>query len=103
MFVSGQLPIDAASNKIVSSSVAEQTRQAIENLQAVLSVAGAGLADVVRCSVFLTDIRDFAAMNEIYAEFFGEAKPARATVQAVLPSSEARVEIDCIAYAPRNA
>ena len=103
VFVSGQLPIDAASNKIASASVAEQTRQTIENLQTVLSAAGAGLADVVKCSVFLADIRDFAAMNEVYAEFFGEAKPARSTVQAVLPSSEARVEIDCIAYAPRGA
>jgi len=97
------LPIDAASNKIVASSVADQTRQTIENLQTVLSAAGAGLSDVVKCSVFLADIRDFAAMNEIYAEFFGEAKPARSTVQAVLPSSEARVEIDCIAYVPRDA
>ena len=103
VFVSGQLPIDAASNKIASASVAEQTRQTIENLQTVLSAAGAGLADIVKCSVFLADIRDFAAMNEVYAEFFGEAKPARSTVQAVLPSSEARVEIDCIAYAPRGA
>ena len=103
VFVSGQLPIDAASNKIASASVAEQTRQTIENLKTVLSAAGAGLADVVKCSVFLADIRDFAAMNEVYAEFFGEAKPARSTVQAVLPSSEARVEIDCIAYAPRGA
>ena len=103
VFVSGQLPIDAASNRIVSASVAEQTRQTIENLKTVLSAAGAGLADVVKCSVFLADIRDFAAMNEVYAEFFGEAKPARSTVQAVLPSSEARVEIDCIAYAPRGA
>jgi len=103
VFVSGQLPIDAASNKIVSSSVADQTRQTIENLQAVLSAAGVGLAAVVKCSVFLADIRDFAAMNEVYSQFFGEAKPARSTVQAVLPSSEARVEIDCIAYAPRNA
>lgn len=103
VFVSGQLPIDAASNRVVSASVAEQTRQTIENLQTVLSAAGAGLADVVKCSVFLADIRDFAAMNEVYAEFFGEAKPARSTVQAVLPSAEARVEIDCIAYAPRGA
>jgi len=103
VFVSGQLPIDAASGQIVSPSVAQQTRQTIENLQTVLSAAGAGLADVVRCSVFLADIRDFAAMNEVYAEFFGEAKPARSTVQAVLPSSEARVEIDCIAYAPPGA
>lgn len=103
VFVSGQLPIDAASNAIVVGSVAGQTRQTIENLQAVLSAAGAGLADVVKCSVFLADIRDFAAMNEVYAEFFGQAKPARSTVQAVLPSSEARVEIDCIAYAPRSA
>jgi 2-iminobutanoate/2-iminopropanoate deaminase len=102
VFVSGQLPIDAATNNVVSNSVAEQTRQTIENLQAALSAAGAGLADVVKCSVFLADIRDFAAMNEVYAEFFGEAKPARSTVQAVLPSSEARVEIDCIAYAPRD-
>lgn len=103
VFVSGQLPIDAASGKIVSSSVADQTRQTIENLQAVLSAAGVGLAAVVKCSVFLADIRDFAAMNEVYSEFFGEAKPARSTVQAVLPSPEARVEIDCIAYAPRKA
>ena len=65
VFVSGQLPIDAASNKIASASVAEQTRQTIENLKTVLSAAGAGLADVVKCSVFLADIRDFAAMTEV--------------------------------------
>jgi 2-iminobutanoate/2-iminopropanoate deaminase len=60
------------------------------------------LADVVKCSVFLADIRDFAAMNEVYGQFFGEAKPARSTVQATLPASGMKVEIDCVAYKPAS-
>ena len=102
IFLSGQLPIDPKTAKVLDGSVAGQTRQVIENMQALLDTAGATIQDVVKCSVFLADIRDFAEMNAVYGEFFGNAKPARSTVQAVLPLSEARLEIDCIAYSPQN-
>ena len=102
VFLSGQLAIDPESHKIVAVSVADQTRQTITNIQALLDAADASIQDVVKCSVYLADMADFAEMNEVYAEFFGEAKPARSTVQAVLPLAEAKVEIDCVAYVPRS-
>jgi 2-iminobutanoate/2-iminopropanoate deaminase len=102
VFLSGQLPIDPNTQKLLAGSVAEQTRQVIENMQALLEAAGAQIQDVVKCSVYLADMSDFAEMNAVYAEFFGAAKPARSTVQAVLPLAEARLEIDCIAYLPQN-
>jgi len=101
IFVSGQGPIDPVTNEIHSGDAATETRKTLENIQNILSAAGAGMSDVVKCSVFLTDIRDFAAMNQVYAEFFGDTKPARTTVQAVqLPAHGIRVEIDCVAYKP---
>lgn len=97
VFCSGQIPIDVATGEFVSDDVAEQTRQVLKNLTAVLEAAGTGLNKVVKTTVFLADMNDFAAMNEIYAEFFSENKPARATVQAAGLPKNARVEIDCIA------
>ncbi|MGB7068003.1 MAG: RidA family protein [Pyrinomonadaceae bacterium] len=97
VFCSGQIPIDVATGDFVSDDVAEQTEQVLKNLTAVLEAAGARLADVVKTTVFLSDMADFAAMNEVYARFFGESKPARATVQAARLPKDARVEIDCIA------
>lgn len=97
VFCSGQIPIDVATGEFVSDDVAEQTRQVLKNLTAVLEAAGTDLNKVVKTTVFLADMNDFAAMNEIYAEFFSENKPARATVQAAGLPKNARVEIDCIA------
>ena len=97
VFCSGQIPIDVATGEFVSNDVAEQTEQVLKNLSAVLEAAGSSLNNVVKTSVFLADMNDFAAMNEIYAKYFSENKPARATVQAAGLPRGARVEIDCIA------
>jgi len=100
VYVSGQVAINPETNKIEPATVAAETRRTIENIRAILKAAGADLSDVIKCSVFLADIRDFAAMNEVYAEYFGAAKPARTTVQATLPAQGIKVEIDCVAYRP---
>jgi 2-iminobutanoate/2-iminopropanoate deaminase len=102
VYVSGQVAINPKTNQFEPGTVADETRRTIENIRAILQAAGADLADVVKCSVFLADIRDFAAMNEVYAQFFGEAKPARSTVQATLPAPGMKVEIDCVAYKPAS-
>ena len=99
VFCSGQIPIDPATGEFVSQDVAEQTKQVLRNLSAVLEAAGSGLDKVVKTTVFLADMGDFAAMNDVYAEFFSENKPARATVQAARLPRDARVEIECIATA----
>ena len=101
IFVSGQGPIDAATNELRLSDVAGETRATLENIRSILKAAGADLADVVKCGVFLTDIRDFAAMNQVYSQFFGDIRPARTTIQATLPAHGSKVEIDCVAYKPR--
>jgi 2-iminobutanoate/2-iminopropanoate deaminase len=97
VFCSGQIPIDAATGEFVSDGVAEQTEQVLKNLSAVLEAAGTSLNNVVKTTVFLADMADFAAMNEVYARYFSENKPARATVQAAGLPRGARVEIECIA------
>ena len=97
VFCSGQIPIDVATGEFVSNDVAEQTEQVLKNLSAVLEAAGTSLNNVVKTTVFLSDMNDFAAMNEIYAKYFSENKPARATVQAARLPRDAKVEIDCIA------
>jgi 2-iminobutanoate/2-iminopropanoate deaminase len=97
VYVSGQGPLrDGA---VVGETVAEQTRITLENLAAVLAEAGATLADVVRCGVFLADIGDFATMNDVYAEHFPQPLPARTTVGAALAAGM-KVEIDCVAVLP---
>ena len=97
VFCSGQIPIDPTTGEFVSNNVAEQTHQVLTNLSAVLEAAGTSLNNVVKTTVFLADMNDFTEMNEIYAEFFNDNKPARATVQAARLPRDARVEIDCIA------
>jgi 2-iminobutanoate/2-iminopropanoate deaminase len=102
IFVSGQVPVDPATNQAATGDIEVETRQVLNNIKRILEGCGASLSDVVRCGVYLTDIKDFAAMNEVYAEFFGEAKPARSTVGvAALPLAGAKVEIDAVAYVPR--
>lgn len=100
LFISGMGPIDPEKNDFSFGDIQHETRLVLTNIQRILEGCGASLADVVKCSVFLDDRKDFAAMNEVYAEFFGEAKPARTTVQVVLPAEKMKVEIDCIAYKP---
>ena len=97
VFCSGQIPIDPKTGDFVSDDVAEQTEQVLKNLNAVLEAAGMSLNNVVKTTVFLADMNDFAQMNEVYAKYFSENKPARATVQAARLPRDARVEIDCIA------
>lgn len=97
VYVSGQIPIDPETGQFVSGGIAEQTRQVMKNLAAVLDAAGSDLQLVVKTSVFLADMEEFAAMNEVYGKFFGDEPPARATVQAVRLPRDARVEIEAVA------
>ena len=97
VFCSGQIPINPLSGEFVSDVVGEQTDQVLKNLSEVLKAAGASLDHVVKTTVFLADMNDFAEMNEVYAQYFSENKPARATVQAARLPRDAKVEIDCIA------
>lgn len=97
MFCSGQIPTDPATGVMVEGGIEAQTRRVLENLSAVLAAAGAGFADVVKTTIFLVDMGDFAAVNAIYGEKFPSDPPARATVQAARLPRDARVEIDCIA------
>ena len=97
LFVSGQVPLDPATGQIVSGDIAAQTRRVFDNLGAVLKAGGRSFADVVRTTVFLADMNDFAAVNEVYGSYFSEPYPARATVQVARLPKDARVEIDLIA------
>jgi 2-iminobutanoate/2-iminopropanoate deaminase len=97
VYCSGQIPINIATGEFVSDDIAEQTDQVLKNLSAVLEAAGSGLDKVVKTGVFLADMNDFAAMNEVYGRYFGDNKQARATVQAARLPRDAKVEIDCIA------
>ncbi len=100
IFVSGQGPNDPATNQMSFGDIRHETRVVLNNVKRILEGCGASMADVVKCSVFLGDGKDFAAMNEIFAEFFGDYKPARTTVEAKFAVPQMKVEIDCIAYKP---
>jgi 2-iminobutanoate/2-iminopropanoate deaminase len=102
VFASGQIPIDPQTGEFVAGGVAEQTEQVLRNLSAVLEAAGTGLARVVKTTVFLADMNDFAAMNEVYGRYFSEQAPARATVEAARLPRDARVEIEVIALAGKE-
>lgn len=98
VFVSGQGATDPTTGRLAGLDIETQTEQAIRNVAAILEAAGSNLAQVVRCGVFLVDMRDFQAMNAVYARMFGDHRPARTTVQvAALPMAGLRVEIDAIA------
>ena len=97
LFVSGQLPLDPATGAFPGSDITSQTRQSLTNVKHIVEAAGMTLADVVRVGVFLKDMNDFAAMNEVYAEFFTEPYPARAAFQAAGIPKGALVEIECVA------
>jgi 2-iminobutanoate/2-iminopropanoate deaminase len=97
VFVSGQVAIDPATGQFVPGSVAEQTERVLKNVAAVLKAAGSSLDQVVKTTVFLADMKEFAEMNEVYATFFSGAPPARATVAAAGLPLGARVEIEVVA------
>ncbi|MFM2151837.1 MAG: hypothetical protein RL199_272 [Pseudomonadota bacterium] len=97
LFLSGQIPLDPATGQMVAGDVTAQTEQVMKNLAAVLGAAGCTFANVVRSTVYVTDLGDFAAVNEVYGRRFSDAPPARATVQVAALPRGARVEIDMIA------
>jgi len=99
VFVSGQIPIDPQTGQFVPGGIAEQTRQVLKNLAAVLEAAGSSLDRVVKTTVFLADMKEFSGMNEVYATFFSSPPPARATVAAAGLPRDARVEIEVVALA----
>jgi 2-iminobutanoate/2-iminopropanoate deaminase len=96
LFCSGQIPLDPSTGELVKLGAAGQARRCLENLEAVCRAAGASLADAVRCTVYLTDMADFARVNDVYAEFFGDEPPARVAIQAAGLPRGADVEIDAI-------
>ena len=97
VYCSGQIALDPATGAVVEGGVPEQTRQVLRNLGAVLAAAGSGPERVLKTTVYLRDMADFSAMNTVYAEFFGSARPARATVAVAGLPRDVRVEIDCVA------
>ena len=100
LFTSGQIPIDPATGAIVSGDIRVQTRRVLDNLLAILAAAGAAPTHVVKTTVYLKDLSDFAAMNEVYAEVFPKDPPARSTVEVARLPKEVRIEIDAIARLP---
>lgn len=97
VFLSGQIPLDPATGALVEGDIAAQTERVMKNLDAVLKAAGAGFENVVRCTIYLTDLADFAKVNEVYGSRFPRNPPARATVQVAALPKGAKVEIDAIA------
>lgn len=102
LFLSGQIPIDPATGTLVEGGIAIQTEQVMRNIGALLEAAGAGFQHVVRTTVFLADMNEFAAMNECYAKFVTDPPPARSTVQVARLPRDVRVEIDAIAVLPET-
>ena len=102
LFVSGQGPVDPVTDKLSYGTIQHETRMTLKNIQRILKAAGAELSHVVKCNVYLRDRRDFTGMNEVYAEYFAEERPARTTVGTELPDAKMKVEIDCVAYLPEK-
>jgi 2-iminobutanoate/2-iminopropanoate deaminase len=99
IFVSGQIPIDPATGELITGPIEDQTRRVLQNVGAVLAAAGRSLADVVKATVFLQDMNDFARMNAVYGEFFAVPYPARAAVQVARLPRDVKVEVEVIALA----
>jgi len=98
LFVSGQIPLNPSTGELVGGSIADQTHRVFANLAAILAASGASFDHVVKTTVYLADMSEFAAMNDVYASYFGAPAPARATIQAARLPRDVRVEIDLIAY-----
>ncbi len=99
IFISGQVPIDPKTGEMIVGSIKDQTKQVLENVKAVLEAAGSSLDQVVKTTVFLQDMNDFAQMNEVYASYFNPPYPARSTIQVARLPREAKIEIEAIALA----
>jgi 2-iminobutanoate/2-iminopropanoate deaminase len=99
LFVAGQVPIDPRSGQVIQGDIKAQTRQVLTNLQAILDKAGIHLGHVVKTTVFLKDMNEFAGMNEVYAEFFNDEPPARSTIEVARLPRDVKVEIEAIAVA----
>lgn len=97
VFCSGQVPIDPQTQQLVDGGIREQTTRVLDNLKGVLEAAGSSMADIVKTTVFMTDLAEFAEMNEVYATYFSATPPARSTFQVAALPAGARVEIECIA------
>ena len=97
LFVSGQIPIEPKSGEILKGNIKEQTKQILENLNSVLTAGGSSLNNVLRTTIFLANLEDYAAVNEMYAQFFDESQPARSTVQVSRLPMDVQIEIDAIA------
>lgn len=97
IFVSGQIPLDPVKGEITGYTIEEQTHQVLKNIKAILEAAGSSMAEVVKATVYLADLNDFAKMNDIYAEYFPEPFPARAALQVVRLPREVRIEVELIA------
>ena len=97
LYVSGQIPFDPKTNALISNDIKDQTRQSLENVLAIVEAAGLIKENIVRCTVFMTNLSDFPLMNEVYSSFFGEHKPARAAVEVRRLPKDVMVEIDAIA------
>ncbi len=98
LFASGQIPLDPATGQLVDGGIAEQTHRVLKNLAAILAAAGIGFGNVVKTNVYLADMTDFAAMNDVYGTYFPAPAPARATIQAARLPRDVKVEIDFVAY-----
>ena len=97
VFCSGQIPLDPATGELVEGGITKQTSRVLDNLKAVLEASGSSLGQVLKTTVFMKDLSEFAAMNEVYSHYFGENPPARATVEASRLPRDVRVEIECVA------
>jgi 2-iminobutanoate/2-iminopropanoate deaminase len=97
IFTAGQIPLDPATGRLIEGDIAAQTRRALDNVKTILAAAGAGLENVVKTTVFMADLGEFAAMNEVYAEYFPANSPARSTIEVKALPRGAKVEIEAIA------
>ena len=101
IYVSGQGPVDPETNQFSFGDIRHETRVVLGNVQRILEGCGSSMKDVVKCNVYLLNGDDFAGMNEVYGEFFGNDKPARTTIECKFANKQMKVEIDCVAYQPR--
>ncbi|AIF69036.1 endoribonuclease [Palaeococcus pacificus DY20341] len=98
LFISGQIPINPETGELIQGDIKAQTRQVLENIKAIVEAAGGSLNNIVKVNVYLKDMNDFQAMNEVYAEYFGESKPARAAVEVARLPKDVKIEIEAIAF-----